>query len=78
MQAGLLGHQPQHAALGAVRQHPQRPVRAVAHISNALAQIAQQLLFTDHLLAVELAGTLLLIATVGAIAIAGTRRERPA
>jgi NADH-quinone oxidoreductase subunit J len=34
-------------------------------------------LFTDHLLAVELAGTLLLIATVGAIAIAG-RREVPA
>jgi NADH-quinone oxidoreductase subunit J len=34
-------------------------------------------LFTDHLLAVELAGTLLLVATVGAIAIAGVRRERP-
>jgi NADH-quinone oxidoreductase subunit J len=33
-------------------------------------------LFTDHLLAIELAGTLLLIATVGAIAIAGGRRER--
>jgi NADH:ubiquinone oxidoreductase subunit 6 (subunit J) len=32
-------------------------------------------LFSDHLLAVELGGTLLLIATVGAIAIAG-RRER--
>jgi NADH-quinone oxidoreductase subunit J len=32
-------------------------------------------LFSDHLLAVELAGTLLLVATVGAIAIAGTRRE---
>lgn len=32
-------------------------------------------LFSDHLLAIELAGTLLLIATVGAIAIAGTRRE---
>jgi len=30
-------------------------------------------LFTDHLLAIELAGTLLLIATVGAIAIAGRR-----
>jgi len=35
-------------------------------------------LFTDHLLAVELAGTLLLVATVGAIAIAGGRRERQA
>jgi NADH:ubiquinone oxidoreductase subunit 6 (subunit J) len=32
-------------------------------------------LFSDHLLAVELAGTLLLVATVGAIAIAGRRRE---
>lgn len=35
-------------------------------------------LFSDHLLAVEVAGTLLLIATVGAIAIAGMRRERAA
>ena len=34
-----------------------------------------RVLFSDHLLAIELAGTLLLIATVGAIAIAGTRRE---
>ncbi len=33
-------------------------------------------LFTDHLLAVELAGTLLLVATVGAIMIAGGRREK--
>jgi NADH:ubiquinone oxidoreductase subunit 6 (subunit J) len=32
-------------------------------------------LFTDYLLAVELAGTLLLVATVGAIAIAGRRTE---
>jgi NADH-quinone oxidoreductase subunit J len=32
-------------------------------------------LFSDHLLAIELAGTLLLIATIGAIAIAGRRRE---
>jgi NADH:ubiquinone oxidoreductase subunit 6 (subunit J) len=31
-------------------------------------------LFSDHLLAVEMVGTLLLVATVGAIAIAGTRR----
>ena len=35
-------------------------------------------LFTDHLLAIELAGTLLLVATIGAIAIAGTRPERKA
>jgi NADH-quinone oxidoreductase subunit J len=32
-------------------------------------------LFTDYLLAVELAGTLLLVATIGAIAIAGRRPE---
>jgi NADH-quinone oxidoreductase subunit J len=32
-------------------------------------------LFTDYLLAVELAGTLLLVATIGAIAIAGRRAE---
>lgn len=32
-------------------------------------------LFSDHLLAIELAGTLLLVAMVGAIAIAGGRRE---
>lgn len=32
-------------------------------------------LFTDHLLAVELAGTLLLVAAIGAIAIAGRRTE---
>jgi len=32
-------------------------------------------LFTDYLLPVELAGTLLLVATVGAIAIAGRRGE---
>ncbi len=35
-------------------------------------------LFSDHLLAIELAGTLLLVATVGAIAIAGGRREKSA
>jgi NADH:ubiquinone oxidoreductase subunit 6 (subunit J) len=32
-------------------------------------------LFTDYLLAVELGGTLLLVATIGAIAIAGRRKE---
>ena len=35
-----------------------------------------RVLFSDHLLAIELAGTLLLVATAGAIAIAG-RREKP-
>jgi NADH:ubiquinone oxidoreductase subunit 6 (subunit J) len=34
-----------------------------------------QTLFTDYLLAVELGGTLLLVATIGAIAIAGRRAE---
>jgi len=32
-------------------------------------------LFSDYLLAVELGGTLLLVATIGAIAIAGRRPE---
>ena len=32
-------------------------------------------LFTDYLLAVELGGTLLLVATIGAIAIAARRAE---
>jgi NADH:ubiquinone oxidoreductase subunit 6 (subunit J) len=32
-------------------------------------------LFSDYLLAVELGGTLLLVATVGAIAITGRREE---
>jgi NADH-quinone oxidoreductase subunit J len=35
-------------------------------------------LFSDYLLAVELGGTLLLVATIGAIAIAHRRAERPA
>ena len=35
------------------------------------------LLYADHLLAVELAGTLLLVATIGAVAIAHHRRGRP-
>ncbi|HEV3145552.1 MAG TPA: NADH-quinone oxidoreductase subunit J [Gemmataceae bacterium] len=35
-------------------------------------------LFSDYLLAVELGGTLLLVATIGAIAIAHRRREAPA
>jgi NADH-quinone oxidoreductase subunit J len=52
---------------GAPRQLPAANVSAIGRT-----------LFADHLLAVELAGTLLLIATVGAIAIAGTRRERAA
>ena len=32
-------------------------------------------LYSEHLLAVEMAGTLLLVATIGAVAIAGRRRD---
>jgi NADH-quinone oxidoreductase subunit J len=35
-----------------------------------------RVLFTDYLLAIELGGTLLLVATIGAIAIAGRRGEK--
>ena len=44
------------------------PARNVANVG--------MLFYADHLLAVELAGTLLLVATVGAVAIAH-RRGRP-
>lgn len=44
------------------------PAENTAHLGRAL--------FTDYLLAVELGGTLLLVATIGAIAIA-SRREEP-
>jgi NADH:ubiquinone oxidoreductase subunit 6 (subunit J) len=43
------------------------PARNVAGLGKTL--------FTDHLLAVELAGTLLLVASIGAIAIAARQRE---
>jgi NADH-quinone oxidoreductase subunit J len=49
---------------------PQLPAANVAAVGRTL--------FSDHLLAVELAGTLLLVATVGAIVIAGGRREKAA
>jgi NADH:ubiquinone oxidoreductase subunit 6 (subunit J) len=42
--------------------------------SGNVAAIGRSL-FTDHLIAVELAGTLLLVATIGTIAIAGRRRR---
>jgi NADH:ubiquinone oxidoreductase subunit 6 (subunit J) len=45
----------------------QLPAENVASLGRSL--------FTDYLLAVELAGTLLLVATIGAIAIAGRRAE---
>ena len=53
--------------------HPDEPRQLPAANVSAIGRT----LFSDHLLAVELAGTLLLIATVGAIAIA-QRREVPA
>lgn len=43
------------------------PARNVANLGTVL--------YSEHLLAVEMAGTLLLVATVGAVAIAGRRRE---
>jgi NADH:ubiquinone oxidoreductase subunit 6 (subunit J) len=49
------------------RGQPSMPARNVAALGQSL--------FTDYLLAVELAGTLLLVATIGAIAIAGRRPE---
>jgi len=60
-----------------------RPVEAVRHDEYGRPQMPAEnvaglgrSLFTDYLLAVELAGTLLLVATVGAIAIA-MRRHGP-
>ena len=50
---------------------PNRPRKLPAANVSAVGRT----LFSDHLLAIELAGTLLLVATVGAIAIAGGRRE---
>ncbi len=47
---------------------PALPAENVAYLGRSL--------FTDNLLAVELAGTLLLVATIGAIAIATRRAER--
>ena len=44
------------------------PAENVAYLGRSL--------FTDYLLAVELGGTLLLVATIGAIAIASRRAER--
>ena len=47
-------------------------------LPNANIAAIGRTLFTDHLLAVELGGTLLLVATIGAIAIAGGRPEKSA
>jgi NADH:ubiquinone oxidoreductase subunit 6 (subunit J) len=50
------------------RGQPEQPAENVAYLGRSL--------FTDYLLPVELGGTLLLVATIGAIAIAGRRAER--
>lgn len=47
-------------------------------LPNANIAALGRTLFADHLLAIELGGTLLLVATIGAIAIAGTRKENAA
>src|SRR5262245_13972292 len=39
---------------GAVGEEPQRAVRSLPHVANALAQFPQQALFPEHLVAVEL------------------------
>src|SRR5262245_23490244 len=39
---------------GAVGEEPQRAVRSLPHVANALAQLPQQALFPEHLVAVEL------------------------
>lgn len=48
----------------------QLPARNVANVGFVL--------YSEHILAVELAGTLLLVATIGAVAIAGRRKEASA
>lgn len=48
----------------------QLPARNVANVGFVL--------YSEHILAVELAGTLLLVATIGAVAIAGRRKEATA
>ncbi len=52
------------------RDRTGRPIMPAANVQGL-----GRALFTDYLLAVELAGTLLLVATIGAIAIAGRRTE---
>jgi NADH-quinone oxidoreductase subunit J len=63
-------------------RHPDAPRHPAdippRNLPNANIAALGRTLFTDHLLAIELGGTLLLIATIGAIAIAGTRKETAA
>jgi NADH:ubiquinone oxidoreductase subunit 6 (subunit J) len=56
----------------AVTLEPGAPHQLPAANVSALGRV----LYTEHLLAIELAGTLLLVATIGTIAIAGGRREK--
>ena len=56
----------------ALTLEPGAPHQLPAANVSALGRV----LYTDHLLAIELAGTLLLVATIGAIAIAGGRKEK--
>lgn len=60
------------------REDPGREPNEPRPLPAANVAAVGRTLFADHLLAVELAGTLLLVATVGAIAIAGGRREKAA
>jgi NADH-quinone oxidoreductase subunit J len=51
-----------------------RPDRSIALPADNVAALGK-ILFTDYLLAVELGGTLLLVAAIGAVAIAARRSE---
>ncbi|HXG12372.1 MAG TPA: NADH-quinone oxidoreductase subunit J [Gemmataceae bacterium] len=67
--SGLSGPPPNRELRRDAAGRPELPAENVAYLGRSL--------FTDFLIAVELAGTLLLVATVGAIAIAGRRAEGP-
>jgi NADH:ubiquinone oxidoreductase subunit 6 (subunit J) len=68
------GSQPLSPFSGSAAPSPPENGQAASRADNTTA--LGKSLFTDYLLAVELAGTLLLVATIGAIAIAA-RREAP-
>jgi NADH:ubiquinone oxidoreductase subunit 6 (subunit J) len=67
--SGLSGPPPNQELRRDAQGRPELPAENVAYLGRSL--------FTDYLLAVELAGTLLLVATIGAIAIAQRRTEGP-
>jgi hypothetical protein len=64
--SGLSGPAPNEDLRRDAQGRPQLPAENVAYLGRSL--------FTDYLIAVELGGTLLLVATVGAIAIAYRRQ----